>query len=520
MRPHRLGSLIPGFSLGLSLLGLAFAWPESGAAEEPASSLPQDAMPSLVIDEPTPHRTYRSRNINLRVRARAPAGLRRVLASANGAAPEIIFVDPAGQPATEAEIVSTFPFRDGQNMLLITVEDGGGATGEGQVSFLVREPAVRKGWFWAVVGLVLVAAGATALNLRGQAEQHRLEARSRDLEEEVARATEELRRSHGDLEKSHSRLEVSHVDLEKSHFFLKARSNELGAANARLEAMNRELVETQMKLVQSEKMAALGQLVAGVAHELNTPVGVIKANLDVLSRVVARLAELGQNLPPEAAAAVERNLKLIGELEVGSAKAIERVTRMVQGLRSFSGLDEATLQQADLRPGIESALTLLEYRLRDREVVRDYAEIPAIVCNPAALNQVFMQLLTNAADATNSRLNGRISIRTRHDGDWVEVVIEDNGVGIPEESLPRIFDPGFTTRGVGVGTGLGLAIVYRIVTEHGGEVAVRSRSGEGTAFTVRLPLSIAKSPALASPNSPNSNAPAAGAAFGSGSRIS
>ncbi len=344
------------------------------------------------------------------------------------------------------------------------------------------------GWWWVLAVLLVLLAGSIVFNVLRASDRRRLQALTRRLEEEVARATKELQQSHDQLERSHARLEVSHTDLEQSHVFLRQRSDQLTLANVRLEAINRELRETQVKLVQSEKMAALGKLVAGVAHELNTPLGVIKANQDVIDRVAARVAELTPTLPPQSAAAIERNLKLMAELREGSGKAIERVTRIVQGLRAFSRLDEATLKHASLQDSIESALNLLDYGLRNRELMRDYGELPEIVCNPAAINEVFMQLLTNARDATEGKPDARITVRTRRNGDWVEAVVEDNGWGIPEESLPRIFDPGFTTRGVGVGTGLGLAIVHQIVAEHGGEVSVRSRPGEGAAFTVRLPL--------------------------------
>jgi signal transduction histidine kinase len=322
---------------------------------------------------------------------------------------------------------------------------------------------------------------------------------ARHLRSELARTTaellqsnRELERSHAELASSHSRLEESHMNLEQSHVNLKIRSLDLGSANQELEAINRELRATQVKLVQSEKMAALGQLVAGVAHELNNPLGVIQANHDVVNRVCGRLKELAAEISdkaPEAAPRLARYLDFIRELQGASNAAAVRIQRLAQSLRQFSRLDEAERKPADLHAGIESALTLLEHRLRDRvEVVRDFAPLPLIFCNPAALNQAFMQLIANAIDATADRQDARLVIRTRANADRVLVTVEDNGHGIAPADLSRIFDPGYTTRGVGVGMGLGLPIVYQVVTEHGGEVGAESEPGKGAAFTIRLPI--------------------------------
>ena len=162
--------------------------------------------------------------------------------------------------------------------------------------------------------------------------------------------------------------------------------------------------------------------------------------------------------------------------------------KIVQSLRNFARLDEAERKSADLLEGLESTLTLLHHELKNRiDVVRDYEAIPEIVCSPNQLNQVFMNVLVNAAHAIDGR--GTITIRTRYRDGEVAISFTDTGRGIPAAVLPRIFDPGFTTKGVGVGSGLGLAICYRIVKEHGGRIEVTSEPEKGTTFTVILPVS-------------------------------
>jgi signal transduction histidine kinase/tetratricopeptide (TPR) repeat protein len=444
-------------------------------------------MPSITIEEPVEGRAYRGREITLRGSIQAGAGVRHILISANGAAAETLFSDLSEHPPTQTDLKRTLAFREGRNVVEVAVQDASGMTEQRALSFIVQVPLLHKGWFWAIAALGLAAAGSLVMNLHRRQERYRLSQYAERLEREVERATEDLRQSHAALERSHAALAESHGDLEHSHVSLKARSADLTLANARLEAINREIREMQVKLVQSEKMASLGQLVAGLAHELNSPLGVIKANHDVVQRAAVHLADL-KEVNSEGDGRFERHLQLIRDLHGASQAAIERVERIVQSLRHFSRLDEAAMQRVDLHVSIESALTLLEYRLRDQvEVVRDYGQIPPITCNPAALNQVFMQLLANAADATQDQEARRIIIRTRADGEWLAAEVEDNGIGIPEEHLSRIFDPGFTTRGVGVGTGLGLAIVYQIVAEHRGEMRVKSRPREGSVFTVRLP---------------------------------
>jgi signal transduction histidine kinase len=250
----------------------------------------------------------------------------------------------------------------------------------------------------------------------------------------------------------------------------------------------RELQETQLQLIQSEKMAALGQLVAGVAHELNTPMGAIHSNNQSAKKALERLiADLdgrdGAGGLSEQAATLARLL----DMNVVNDAASRRIIEIVTNLRRFARLDEAEWKAADLRAGIDETLALVEHQTRGRiEVIRTYAEIPLVQCYPGQLNQVFMNLIVNAIQAIEGE--GRIEVECSRGGESVVVRVRDNGHGIPTESLPRIFDPGFTTKGVGVGTGLGLSIAYRIVSNHGGALKVRSEVGKGSEFTVEIPI--------------------------------
>jgi two-component system NtrC family sensor kinase len=254
-----------------------------------------------------------------------------------------------------------------------------------------------------------------------------------------------------------------------------------------LESTNRELRETQAALVQSEKMASLGNLVAGVAHEINTPVGSINSNGDVMVRALTKIREiLAAPSGTQDNQQLEQTLDILEDIGKVNQTACERIVKIVRSLRSFARLDEAERKKVDLHEGLESTLTLVNHELKNRiDVVRDYGELPAIECYPNQLNQVFMNILVNASQAIKG--NGTITIRTRAEGETVTLAFSDTGAGIGPEHLAKVFDPGFTTKGVGVGTGLGLAICYKIVKEHGGRIDVESERGRGTTFTVTLP---------------------------------
>ncbi len=253
----------------------------------------------------------------------------------------------------------------------------------------------------------------------------------------------------------------------------------------------RELQRSHAQLLQQEKMAALGQLVAGIAHEMHTPIGTITSNADILTRSLARLRQFfsGEGCPESVRNNPEltRVVGIVEEISRVNQLASDRIIAIVRSLRNFARLDEAEVKSADLHEGIESTLTLVHHQLRNRiKVERQFGQIPRIPCHANQLNQVFMNMLVNASHAIQG--TGTITIRTFREDDMVKIQISDTGSGIRPENLHRIFDPGFTTKGVGVGTGLGLSICYKIIQEHGGRIDVQSEVGRGTTFTISLPV--------------------------------
>ena len=248
--------------------------------------------------------------------------------------------------------------------------------------------------------------------------------------------------------------------------------------------------EVKAQLLQSEKLASLGLLIAGLAHEINTPLGAIHSNNDAISKSVTRIRELLKKSRGKESEATEqgisRVLDIVDELSRNTAVASERLIGISSSLKDFTRRDEAVVQKFDIHEGLDRTLMIVQHKLKDRiRVEKHYGNIPRVECHPNRINQVFMNLLVNAAQAIPDR--GTISLTTERKNDYVRISIMDNGIGIPEGNIPKIFDPGFTTKGVGVGTGLGLAICYKIVQEHHGKIQVQSGS-RGTTFTVELPL--------------------------------
>jgi signal transduction histidine kinase/ligand-binding sensor domain-containing protein len=283
------------------------------------------------------------------------------------------------------------------------------------------------------------------------------------------------------------------------------RANEsLQHRNAELEALNHRLESAQSQLLQSEKMASVGQLAAGVAHEINNPIGFVRSNLgtlrdylDAIFQLLAQYEQLESSVAGEsgnvvALRAFKKRIDLdylrtdIGELLAETADGITRVVRIVGDLKDFSHVDRAEWQMADLHEGLDSTLNVVAHELKYRaDVVKQYGRLPRIHCLPFQLNQVFMNLLVNAAHALDRR--GTITIRTGCEDDHVWVSVSDTGCGIEPQHLGRIFEPFFTTKPVGKGTGLGLSVSYNIVQKHGGTIAVESAVGVGTTFMIRLP---------------------------------
>lgn len=238
-----------------------------------------------------------------------------------------------------------------------------------------------------------------------------------------------------------------------------------------------ELQKAQVQLVQSEKMASLGQLVAGIAHEINTPLGAINSNTDMIMRCVEKIEEGNTQ-----AVALLKNVLPITQ------DAIGRINVLVKSLKNFARLDEAEFQEADIHEGILSTLDLIHHEIKNRvEVIKDFGKLPNVKCKPSAINQVFMNILVNAYQSIEG--SGTITINTYSQDGSVFIKIKDSGRGIKKENLEKIFDPGFTTKGVGVGTGLGLSITYEIIKDHNGDISVISEDGHGAEFTIRLPIS-------------------------------
>ena len=232
-----------------------------------------------------------------------------------------------------------------------------------------------------------------------------------------------------------------------------------------------ELKDTQLKLINSEKMASLGQLVAGVAHEINTPVASIKSNNEITKKIIAQIKD----------ADICELLQEINEIDT---EAIARINRLVVSLRKFVRLDEAELQEADINKEIDLTLDLIRHETKNRiEIIKNYSKLPPIKCYPNMLNQVFMNILVNATHAIKEK--GTITIDTNYKNNNLLVKIKDTGCGIKEPD--KIFFAGYTTKGVGVGTGLGLAISQKIIEKHNGKITVKTKLNEGSEFTITIP---------------------------------
>ncbi|NIW24693.1 MAG: GHKL domain-containing protein, partial [Gammaproteobacteria bacterium] len=278
-----------------------------------------------------------------------------------------------------------------------------------------------------------------------------------------------------------------------------------------------DLKESQVQLVQAEKMSSLGQLVAGISHEMNTPLLYLANNAELISERLELFDDFAQRSAAAYALRIEdfedrkryqlalatalRNLQasitqdeLLASIEEArellddSTHGLNDLTEMAQGLKDFSRMDRAPVESFDVNAGLERSLLIARSALKHKaNVSKFYGELPQIQCAPSQLNQVFLNLLTNAAQAIDE--HGEIVIRTeRHDGNHISVVISDTGCGISAENLAKVRDPFFTTKDVGTGTGLGLAIVDQIVTAHGGELYIESEPGKGSAFTIILPI--------------------------------
>ncbi len=300
-----------------------------------------------------------------------------------------------------------------------------------------------------------------------------------------------------------SRLAVSYRLLESR---VQERTRELSDAL-------HQLKESEAQLIQTEKMSSLGQMVAGIAHEINTPLAYVKNSLGsvvgklpevkkliVETNKLLRLMEDGSPDPARLQAkfmavrelvhhfAEHQALAELGQLASDGLYGIDQISEIVLNLKNFSRLDRSKVSSFNLNEGLDSALLLAKHELKHLKVTKQFGDIPAITCSPSQLNQVFLNLINNAAQAIESG-SGELTLSTRvEDAEHVTVEIADNGKGIPPEIMSKIFDPFFTTKAVGKGTGLGLSISYKIIEQHGGKISVDSTVGKGTRFTIVLPL--------------------------------
>ena len=298
----------------------------------------------------------------------------------------------------------------------------------------------------------------------------------------------------------------------------------LEISHAAAEEEVKKLQATQSQVIHTTKLASLGQMVAGVAHEINTPLGFVKSNVEVIGDLLDDYRKLVKQydaavqycLQPvdlifgadkssldklvkhvedarrklfEARTALEKSplLKDAKELLTDASEGLSQLGSLVQNLKGFSRVDRDGMDSMDLNEGLESALMIAQHQMRDRvRIVKHLGTLPKVRCMPSHINQVFLNLITNAAQAIEGE--GTLTIESKQVGNAVEISFEDTGCGIPDDILPKIFDPFFTTKPVGEGTGLGLSIVHKIIKGHGGSIKVRTTPKKGSVFTLTLPM--------------------------------
>ncbi len=348
------------------------------------------------------------------------------------------------------------------------------------------DPLTARAYLAGIDDVVSEATGAEAVALR-----IRIVVRAKLLQDETARIETDLRQRQAATDRAREEAAANAAQA--------ALAGALAQANAELAHANERLREAQGKLVQAAKMASLGELVAGIAHEINNPLAFILAHQGTVDRLLGQLASLpgldGEAAAPKLARARDR----VGAMSLG----LKRIQNLVLNLRKFSRLDESEHQAVDVPDAIETVLTLLTHKLGTGITVTRRYEAPSeLLCQPALLNQVIMNIVGNAADALNAHAAdepaaapGIVDIRTAAADGFYAITISDNGPGVPETLRERVFEPFFTTKPVGAGTGLGLAIAYSVVQAHGGAILLDAAPGGGARFTVSVPQGAPSPPA-------------------------
>lgn len=316
-------------------------------------------------------------------------------------------------------------------------------------------------------------------------------------------------------------LNENNIRLEKEIIKSTTIEKELRASKSELEKTVKQLQQTQAQIIQSEKMASIGQLAAGVAHEINNPTAFVSSNLSTMAQYQADMTrllekyeevvdlisktEIAQTLPQDLTSAISQAKQISEEIDLEfmredyselieeSKEGTERIKKIVGDLKDFAHPGDQRCVETDINQGLDSTINIVWNEIKYTcELTKDYGELPSVSTYSQQVNQVFMNLLINAAQAVETE--GLIHVKTRHMGEHVMVQISDNGCGIPENLLAQIFDPFFTTKDIGKGTGLGLSMAYSIIENHHGKIEVESKAGEGTTFTVYLPTTTQNQP--------------------------
>ncbi len=355
-------------------------------------------------------------------------------------------------------------------------------------------PPFWKTWWFRLMTLLAIVGSIVSMH---KVRTRSIKTQKRKLEQEVIQRTKEINQQKEILVEQNDQLIGQSREIE-------AQRDTLQQINGQLELAIVNLKNAEAQLIQAEKMASLGQMVAGITHEINNPLSFIDSNLpffeDYSKRYAAIIGEIELHLGAHASNGMQKELERIKEkyefalinrdtLDIVNScrHGSKRIKQIVDDLRQFSRLDESGTKQTNLNDCLDTTLTLLENQYSDRiEVHREYGKLPLVECYPAKLNQVFLNILTNAIQAVSS--GGVVEVATEVQGDWAIVRIKDNGQGMTEAIKHKIFDPFFTTKDVGKGTGLGLSIAYGIIKEHNGNIDVESQPGTGSTFVIRIPI--------------------------------